>query len=73
MNTDDRLMSDTTLTKEYLTATEYFDINLDDIEKLNINAMKSSFLPHHERLHYIYNVLKPGYQKMREKLTSLKA
>ena len=73
LNTDDRLMSDTTLTKEYLTATELFDINLDDIEKLNINAMKSSFLPHHERLHYIYNVLKPGYQKMREKLISLKA
>jgi adenosine deaminase len=72
LNTDDRLMSDTTLTKEYLTATELFDINLDDIEKLNINAMKSSFLPHHERLHYIYNVLKPGYQKMREKLMSLK-
>lgn len=73
LNTDDRLMSDTTLTKEYLTATELFDINLDDIEKLNINAMKSSFLPHHERLHYIYNILKPGYQKMREKLISLKA
>ncbi len=72
LNTDDRLMSDTTLTKEYLTATELFDINLDDIEKLNINAMKSSFLPHHERLHYIYNILKPGYQKMREKLMSLK-
>jgi adenosine deaminase len=72
LNTDDRLMSDTTLTKEYLTAAELFDINLDDIEKLNINAMKSSFLPHNERLHYIYNVLKPGYQKMREKLMSLK-
>lgn len=72
LNTDDRLMSDTTLTKEYTTAAELFGITLDDIEKLNINAMKSSFIPYKERLHYIYNVIKPGYTKMREKLLSLK-
>ncbi|MFA3782957.1 adenosine deaminase [Melioribacteraceae bacterium 4301-Me] len=72
LNTDDRLMSNTTLTKEYLTATELFGLNLDDVEKLNINAMKSSFIPYKERLHYIYNVIKPGYQKMRDKLLSLK-
>lgn len=73
LNTDDRLMSDTTLTKEYLTAKDLFSLNLDDVEKLNINAMKSSFAPYKERLHYIYNVIKPGYQKIREKLLSLKA
>lgn len=72
LNTDDRLMSNTTLTKEYLTATELFGLNLDDVEKLNINAMKSSFLPYKERLHYIYNIIKPGYQQMRDKLLSLK-
>lgn len=72
LNTDDRLMSDTTLTKEYLTAIEMFGLNLDDVEKLNINAMKSSFIPYKERLHYIYNVMKPGYQKIREQLLSLK-
>ncbi|MEW6509241.1 MAG: adenosine deaminase [Bacteroidota bacterium] len=72
LNTDDRLMSDTTLTKEYLTAIEMFGLNLDDVEKLNINAMKSSFIPYKTRLHYIYNVIKPGYQKMRDKLLSLK-
>ncbi len=72
LNTDDRLMSNTTLTKEYNIASEMFGLNLDDIEKLNINAMKSSFIPYKERLHYIYNVIKPGFQKMREKLLSLK-
>jgi len=71
LNTDDRLMSDTTLTKEYITASELFGINLDDVEKLNINAMKSSFISYKERLHYIYNIIKPGYQKMRDKLLSL--
>ncbi|MEN8193942.1 MAG: adenosine deaminase [Bacteroidota bacterium] len=73
LNTDDRLMSNITLTDEYITASEAFGISLDDIEKLNINAMKSAFLLHNEKLDYIYNVIKPGYQKMREKLLSLKA
>ncbi len=73
LNTDDRLMSNTTLTNEYLVASELFGINLDDIEKLNLNAMKSSFLPHKERLDYIYNVIKPGFEEMRKKLLSLKA
>lgn len=73
LNTDDRLMSDTTLTKEYVTAIDLFNLNLDDIEKLNINAMKSAFIPYKERLHYIYNVIKPGFQTMRDKLLSFKS
>lgn len=72
INTDDRLMSDTTMTKEMLTAIKYFHITLDDIEKITINTMKSAFIPYKERLHYIYNVIKPGYQAMRENLLSLK-
>lgn len=70
LNTDDRLMSDTTLTKEFLTAVKYFNLNFDDFEKITINSMKSAFIPYKERLHYIYNVIKPGYQKMREQILS---
>lgn len=72
INTDDRLMSDTTMTKEFKTAIKYFDLNLEDIEKITINSMKSAFLPHKERLKYIYDVIKPGYQKIRNQLLSLK-
>ncbi len=73
INTDDRLMSDTTMTKEFLTATNYFNINFEDIEKITINSMKSAFINYNERLQYIYNVIKPGYQAMREKLLSFKS
>jgi len=73
LNTDDRLMSNITLSDEYMTATEIFGISLEDIEKLNLNAMKSAFIPHNEKLDYIYNVIKPGYQKMKNRLLSLKA
>lgn len=70
LNTDDRLMSDTTMTKEFLTAIQYFNLNFEDFEKITINSMKSAFIPYKERLHYIYNVIKPGYQKMRDKILS---
>ena len=70
LNTDDRLMSDTTMTKEFLTAIKYLNLNFEDFEKININSMKSAFIPYKERIHYIYDVIKPGYQKMREKILS---
>ncbi|GAB4291457.1 MAG: adenosine deaminase [Ignavibacteriaceae bacterium] len=72
INTDDRLMSNTNLTKEFLTAIEYFNINLDDVEKLTINAMKSAFIHHNERLKYIYDIIKPGFQKVKDQILSLK-
>ncbi len=68
INTDDRLMSDTTMTKEFLTAIEIFNVTLDDIEKITINSMKSAFIHYKERLNFIYNIIKPGYQKVREQL-----
>ena len=68
LNTDNRLMSDTTLTREFAVAAETFGLSLDDFEKLTINAMKSAFLPYDQRCHFIYSVLKPGYAKARERL-----
>ena len=70
LKTDDRLMSDTTMTKEFLTAIQYFNLNFEDFEKITINSMKSAFIPYKERLQFIYNVIKPGYQKIREKILS---
>jgi adenosine deaminase len=61
INTDDRLMSNITLTDEYCTAADVFDLKLDDLEKLTINAMKSAFMPYKQRIAIIYNILKPGF------------
>ena len=72
INTDDRLMSANNMTKEFLTAANYFDITFDDLEKITINSMKSSFIPYGERLKYIYDVIKPGYQKVRNELITSK-
>ncbi|MBN2510199.1 MAG: adenosine deaminase [Spirochaetales bacterium] len=64
--TDNRLMSDTSLTKEMGLAVRHFNLTLRDLEKLTINAMKSSFVHYEERLKIIYDILKPGYAKVRE-------
>jgi adenosine deaminase len=61
LNTDDRLMSDTTMTKEFGIAHKVFSLDVDDFEKLTINAMKSAFIPHKRRLQLIYDTIKPGY------------
>ncbi|MGB6669448.1 MAG: adenosine deaminase [Candidatus Acidiferrum sp.] len=65
LNTDNRLMSDTTMTKEFQAATDTFGLALDDFEKITINAMKSAFLPYDRRIDFIYKVIKPGYAKIR--------
>jgi adenosine deaminase len=72
LNTDDRLMSDTTMTKEYMIAHKVFKLNLEALEKLTINAMKSAFLPYNRRIQIIYDVIKPGYAAVRESLPKKK-
>jgi adenosine deaminase len=70
LNTDNRLMSSTTMTREFEAAAETFGLSLDDFEKLTINAMKSAFLPYKERCHFIYSIIKPGYAKIRKQHTA---
>jgi adenosine deaminase len=67
LNTDDRLMSKITLSDEFKTAAEAFQLKIDDLEKLTINAMKSAFMPYKKRIGFIYDVIKPGFAKARAK------
>lgn len=66
--TDNRLMSGTSLGKELSIAAATYGLTLEDLEKLTINAMKSSFLPYEERVRIIYDRIKPGYAEIREEL-----
>ena len=66
LNTDNRLMSSTSMTQEFAAAAETFGLTLDDFEKITINAMKSAFLPYKERCDFIYSAIKPGYARVRE-------
>lgn len=56
LNTDNRLMSNTTLTDEFMLAHNLFDFQLRDFREITIFAMKSAFLPHNERRKIIKSI-----------------
>ncbi len=61
INTDNRLMSGTSMTREFVQLQEAFGYDLDDFRWFTVNAMKSAFIPFDERLALIEDVIKPGY------------
>ncbi len=65
VSTDNRLMSNVTLSEELRRLSEVLHLGLSDVEKLTINAMKSAFAGYDERLALIYDRIKPGFAKLR--------
>ena len=61
VNTDNRLMSGTTLGMEFQHLVDEAGWSLADIRWATINAMKSAFIPFDERLAIIDTIVKPGY------------
>ncbi|MGZ4525400.1 MAG: adenosine deaminase [Mycobacterium sp.] len=61
VNTDNRLMSDTSMSLEMSRLVEAFGYGWSDLERFTINAMKSAFIPFDERLAIIDDVIKPRY------------
>lgn len=65
VNTDNRLMSGTSLSAEMHHLVEAFGYGWDDLEWLTLNAMKSAFWPFDKRLRIINERIKPGYAALR--------
>lgn len=61
VNTDNRLMSATTMTREMTLLAEAFGYDWSDLQWFTLNAMKSAFIPFDERLDIINAQIKPGY------------
>jgi adenosine deaminase len=61
VNTDNRLMSGTSMTREMSALVEAFDWGLADLQWVTVNAMKSAFAHFDTRLRLIEDVIKPGY------------
>ncbi|MFF5785382.1 adenosine deaminase [Streptomyces sp. NPDC012693] len=65
VNTDNRLMSGTSMSREFELLNEAFAYTLDDMQWFTVNAMKSAFIPFDERLAMINEVIKPGYAELK--------
>ncbi|MBC9226232.1 adenosine deaminase [Aeromicrobium sp. 636] len=61
INSDNRLMSGTSIGREMSLLTDAFGYSLGDLRWFTVNAMKSAFLPFDERLTLINDVIKPGF------------
>lgn len=49
LHTDNRLMSRTTVTEEYVRAWKHLGFTLDEIAAMTLNGFRSAFLHHHEK------------------------
>lgn len=65
LNTDNRLMSATSMTREADLLVSRAGWTHRDLRRVTVNAMKSAFLPFDERLQIIEDVLKPAYDEGR--------
>ncbi len=64
VNTDNRLMSNVTLSEEFEKLSDAFGYGLADMEWLTINAMKSAFWPFEQRMRIINEQIKPGFARL---------
>lgn len=64
VNTDNRMLSDTTMSKEMLQLVDAFGYGWANLAEFTINAMESAFLPFHERSAIIGEVIKPRFEEL---------
>src|SRR3954451_2484092 len=64
VNTDNRLMSGTSMPREMALVAAAFDYTWSDLQWFTINAMKSAFIGFDERLSIINSLIKPGYRAL---------
>ena len=68
VNTDNRLMSGTSMSHEMDLLSQAFGWGIKDMQWLTTNAMKSAFIGFDERLEIINTQIKPGYARVRSEL-----
>jgi adenosine deaminase len=64
VNTDNRLMSGTSMSREMGALVDAFGWDLGELQWVTVNAMKSAFVHFEQRLQLINEVIKPGYAEI---------
>lgn len=65
LNTDNRLMSHTTMTDEFRVAVQQYGCTLADLERVTVNAMNAAFFPYADRHRIIDERIDPQYIALR--------
>ncbi|WP_432545580.1 adenosine deaminase [Kineococcus sp. SYSU DK004] len=61
VNTDNRLVSRTSLSREFALLVDGAGWGVDDVRRATLTALEASFLPYEERLALAADVVRPGY------------
>jgi len=61
VNCDNRLMSKTSLTREFSTLAQTFGYGMADVRRLTLNAAKSAFLSWDDKRTLVHDLVLPGY------------
>ena len=56
INTDNRLVTDTTVSRELHLAHTELALTLDDVKRIVLNGFKAAFLPFHQRQDYVRRI-----------------
>jgi adenosine deaminase len=64
VNTDNRLMSNTSMTREMVGLVDDLGFGWDGLRRLTTNAARSAFLPYDERVELIERVIVPAYDAL---------
>ncbi|MGZ8630324.1 MAG: adenosine deaminase [Actinomycetota bacterium] len=65
VNTDNRLMSATTQSREFAALSGAFGWDLDRIEQVTVDTAMSAFLPEEERRALVDETIRPGFERAR--------
>lgn len=57
INTDNLLVSNTTVTKEFMVANKYYGFEMDDFKEIIIYGFKSAFIPYNEKKKLVQEVV----------------
>lgn len=66
INTDNRLMSRVSLSEEYATVAEAFDLGLEDLGQMTVSAIEAGFLDYPTRRRVIAEVVRPWHESQTE-------
>ena len=64
VNTDNRLMSNVSVTGETLAVAETFGLDWDELGQVAINGAEAAFAPLEQRRHLVEGVLRPAYRRL---------
>ncbi|PID29800.1 MAG: adenosine deaminase [Candidatus Cloacimonadota bacterium] len=70
LNTDNRLISDTSLTDEYMLAHEHLGLSYPELKNIIINGFKSAFAPYHQKVEIINKAISEMESLEEEELKS---